>query len=94
MSASDKFTLGCLALSLALACWSWTWTRDLGGKLKQWNRIVQRATFAALIGLAVFTCLSVVAWKFGVPLDLAATGLEWAGPMLLAWAAFTYGCCT
>ncbi len=83
--------MGFLVLSLALACWCWTWTRGLGGKLKRWNRGVQRVTFAALIGLAAFSCLSVAAWKLGVPLDLAAANVEWAGPVLLAWAAFTYG---
>lgn len=91
MSTADKLTMGFLALSLALAYWGWTWTQGMGGKLKRWNRWVQRATFAALIGLAAFAVLSVAAWKLGVSLDLAAAGLEWAGPALLAWAALTYG---
>lgn len=91
MSTADKLALGFLALSLALMCWAWTWTRGMGGNLKRWNRWVQRATFAALVGLAAFTVLSVAAWKFGVTLDLAAARLEWAGPALLGWAAFTYG---
>lgn len=77
--------------------YAWRETRLLGDRLTRWNRRVQRAAFVGLVFLGSFGIVAYALWKLGAPLAMGVgerkrmAEMAWMPPLMIAWAAWTYG---